>query len=211
MADAPAHRCRREVAKVRLRRPRRKKCVISADAGVQVGQAGGGRAGGDGTDMNQVLLFLHFVGLMLGATGGFGSALVMRRALAAGPEAAGVLRGLGPMLANVSGTGVALMWASGLVMVWSRWGGPGNLPQLLLAEDGARPVADGGGGGDPPDLWRDRAAASRRRLARLPKLGPVAGVSALLAVLTAVLRLFLRPGRGGGRGSRRARVCRRRP
>ena len=32
--------------------------------------------------MNQVLIFLHFVGLMLGATGGFGSALVMRRALA---------------------------------------------------------------------------------------------------------------------------------
>ena len=81
--------------------------------------------------MSQVLLFLHFVGLMLGATGGFGSALVMRRALAVGPEAARPLRELGPMLANVSATGLALMWASGLVLVWSRWNGPGGLPELF--------------------------------------------------------------------------------
>ena len=81
--------------------------------------------------MNQILLFLHFVGLMLGATGGFGSALVMRRAQAVPAEAAGTLRGLGPMLANVSAVGLVLMWLSGLVMVWSAWGGPGNLPGLF--------------------------------------------------------------------------------
>ena len=73
--------------------------------------------------VSQFVLFLHFVGLMLGATGGFGSALVMRRALAMPAEAAGPLRGLGPMLANVSGVGLALMWLSGLVLVWSQWGG----------------------------------------------------------------------------------------
>ena len=32
--------------------------------------------------MNDAILFLHFVGLMLGAAGGFASAIVMRRALA---------------------------------------------------------------------------------------------------------------------------------
>ena len=31
--------------------------------------------------MNEALLFLHFVGLMLGAAGGFASAIVTRRAL----------------------------------------------------------------------------------------------------------------------------------
>jgi len=45
--------------------------------------------------VSQFVLFLHFVGLMLGATGGFGSALVMRRALAMPVEAAGPLRGSG--------------------------------------------------------------------------------------------------------------------
>ncbi len=135
--------------------------------------------------MNQVLIFLHFVGLMLGATGGFGSALVMRRALGAEPAAAGALRGLGPMLANVSATGLALMWATGLVLVWSRWNGPGSLPGLfwlkavfilsLTAAVGVIHMTYG-------EVRRGNLAAA----ARLPKLGPVAGVSALLAVLTAV-------------------------
>ena len=135
--------------------------------------------------MSQFLLFLHFVGLMLGATGGFGSALIMRRAQSLSPEAAGPLRGLGPMLANVSATGLGLMWLSGLVMVWSRWSGPGSLPGLfwfkflfvLLLTATAVMIhmtyrAIRGG---------DGAAATR-----LPKLGPVAGISSLLAVLLAV-------------------------
>ncbi len=135
--------------------------------------------------MNQVLLFLHFVGLMLGATGGFGSALIMRRAVAAGPEAAGQLRALGPMLANVSAVGLALMWASGLVLVWSRWGGPGNLPGLfwlkfvfVLSLTAAAVAIHA----TYAEVKRGNLAAA----ARLPKLGPAAGVSSLLAVLTAV-------------------------
>ena len=135
--------------------------------------------------MSQFVLFLHFVGLMLGATGGFGSALVMRRALAMPAEAAGPLRGLGPMLANVSAIGLALMWLSGLVLVWSRWGGPGGLPGLFWAKFvfvlslTAAAVA----------IHLTYAAIRRgdaAAAARLPKLGPVAGVSSLLAVLLAV-------------------------
>ncbi len=135
--------------------------------------------------MNQVLLFLHFVGLMVGATGGFGSAIIMRRAVVAGPDAAGTLRGLGPMLAKVSGAGLALMWASGVIMVWSRWGGPGNLPGLfwlkmlfVLSLTAAAVMIHMTYG----EIRRGKPAAA----ARLPKLGPVSGVSALLAVLTAV-------------------------
>jgi len=135
--------------------------------------------------MSQFMLFLHFVGLMLGATGGFGSALIMRRALAGPPEAAGVLRGLGPMLANVSAVGLALMWASGLVLVWSRWGGPGGLPGLFWAKLvfvltlTAAAVAI-------HLTYRAVRKGDAAAAARLPKLGPVSGVSALLAVLLAV-------------------------
>lgn len=135
--------------------------------------------------MNQLLLFGHFVGLMLGATGGFGSALVMRRARAAEATAAAPLRDLGPMLAKVSETGLGLMWATGLVMVWSRWGGPGTLPAFfwvklvfVLSLTAVsfmihRTYVEIRGG---------RPAAA----ARLPKLGPLAGISALLAVFFAV-------------------------
>ena len=104
----------------------------------------------------------------------------MRRAVAAGPEAGG-RSGLGPMLAAAA-VGLALMWASGLVLVWSRWGGPGGLPGLFwlkfvfVLSLTAAAVAihttyaavkrgDTGGGG---------AAA---------ELGPAAGGSSLLAVL----------------------------
>jgi hypothetical protein len=135
--------------------------------------------------MNQILLFLHFLGLMLGATGGFGSAMIMRRTLGMTPEAARPLRELGPMLANVSGAGLLLMWATGLIMVWSAWGGFGALPGLfwlkflfvltLTAAAAAIHMT-----------YREIRGGNVAAAARLPKLGPMAGVSSLLAVLFAV-------------------------
>ena len=44
--------------------------------------------------MNAALLFLHLVGLMLGAAGGFASAVIMRRALVLPADEAKVVRGL---------------------------------------------------------------------------------------------------------------------
>ena len=136
--------------------------------------------------MNQVLLFLHFFGLMLGAAGGFASAIVMRRALTLPAEEAKVLRGLGPILANVSGIGLALLWATGLILVWSKWDGFASLPQIfwvkaifilsLTVVTGLIHMTYG-------EIRKGNPAAA----AKLPKLGPMAGVSALLAVLFAVV------------------------
>ena len=136
--------------------------------------------------MSDVILFLHFVGLMLGAAGGFASAVIMRRALVMPADEAKVVRGLGPILAKVSATGVAILWVTGLILVWSKWDGFGSLPQLfwgkavfilsltvftILIQMTYREIGKG-----------NVAVA-----ARLPKLGPLAGISALLAVLSAVL------------------------
>ncbi len=136
--------------------------------------------------MNEALLFLHFFGLMLGAAGGFASAIVMRRALALPVDEAKVLRGLGPTLANVSGTGVAVLWVTGLILVWSKWSGFASLPQMfwvkaifilsLTVVVGLIHMTYG-------EIRKGNPAAA----ARLPKLGPMAGISALLAVLFAVL------------------------
>jgi hypothetical protein len=136
--------------------------------------------------MNEALLFLHFVGLMLGTAGGFASAIVMRRALALPVDEAKVLRGLGPILANVSGIGLALLWATGLILVWSKLGGIASLPQMfwikaifilsLTIVVGLIHMTYG-------EIRKGNPAAA----ARLPKLGPMAGISALLAVLFAVL------------------------
>lgn len=136
--------------------------------------------------MNAALLFLHFVGLMLGAAGGFASAIIMRRTLVLPADDAKVLRGLGPILANVSLTGLILMWATGLILVWSKWGGLESLPQMfwvkaifiasLTVMTALIHLTYG-------EIRKGNPAAA----ARLPRFGPMAGISALLAVLFAVV------------------------
>ena len=134
--------------------------------------------------MNDFVLFLHFVGLMLGAAGGLSSSIIMRRALTMGPEQAKTVRSLGPLLANVAHIGVAVLWITGLILVWSKWNGPGSLPQLfwvkfvfVLTLTAASVF-----------IHMTYAEIRKGNLAvasRLPKIGPVAGISALLAVLFA--------------------------
>ncbi len=110
----------------------------------------------------------------------------MRCALTLPADDAKVLRGLGPILANVSGIGLALLWATGLILVWSKWDGFGSLPQMfwvkaifilsLTVVVGLIHMTYGEiRKGNPADA------------AKLPKLGPMAGVSASLAVLFAVV------------------------
>jgi hypothetical protein len=136
--------------------------------------------------MNETLLFLHFVGLMLGAAGGFASAVIMRRALALPADEAKVVRGLGPLLANVSALGLALLWITGLLLVWVKWDGFASLPQLFWVKAifilsltlviGLIHMTYG-------EIRKGNGVVA----ARLPKLGPLAGLSSLLAVLFAVL------------------------
>ena len=136
--------------------------------------------------MNAALLFLHLVGLMLGAAGGFASAVIMRRALVLPADEARAVRGLGPILANVSLTGLVVMWVTGLFLVWSKWGGIASLPDMfwvkaifilsLTAVVGLIHMTYS-------EIRKGNPAAA----AKLPKFGPMAGVSALLAVLFAVL------------------------
>ena len=136
--------------------------------------------------MNQVVLFLHFVGLMMGAAGGFGSAVIMRRALALPADEAKVVRGLGPILANVATVGLALLWVTGFILVWSKWDGFGNLPKLFWVKAVfivSLTVVHGLVLMTYAEIRKGNVALA----ARLPKLGPMGGISALLAVLFAAL------------------------
>ena len=136
--------------------------------------------------MNAALLFLHFVGLMLGAAGGFASAIIMRRALVLPADDAKVLRGLGPILSKVSATGVAVLWVTGLILVWSKYDGLASLPQMFWVKAIfilSLTVMTALIQLTYAEIRKGNPAAA----ARLPKFGPMAGVSALLAVLFAVL------------------------
>ena len=136
--------------------------------------------------MNGALVFLHFFGLVLGAGPGAAQSLIMRRAATGTPDEARTLRGLGPGLAIVSAVGIAILWVTGLIMVWTVYGGFGNLPGAfwikfafvvlltLIAIYVQMTFAE---------IRKGNVAAA----ARLPRLGPAAGVCALLAVLFAVI------------------------
>ena len=137
--------------------------------------------------MNDVILFLHFVGLMLGAAGGLSSGILMRRALSMPSEQAQVLRGQGPLLAHVAGAGVALLWITGRIMVWSKWNGIGSLPTLFWVKFVFVLSLTVATGLIHMTYAQMRRTGNNALAARLPKLGPTAGLSALLATFFAVL------------------------
>ena len=117
---------------------------------------------------------------------GFALRLAVRRALVLPADEAKVVRGLGPLLANVAGAGVALLWITGLIMVWSKWDGIGSLPTLFWVKFVfvlSLTVVTGLIHMTYAEIRKGNVALA----ARLPRLGPMAGVSALLAVLFAVL------------------------
>ena len=135
--------------------------------------------------MSDILLALHLVGLMLGAGGGFGSAVTARVAAGRPPEQAAVLRSLGPDLARLSTAGLVVMLLTGLALVFAKYGGFAGLPGLFwvkmlfvltltLAAIALEVTFAQVKGGDA------KAAA------RVPALGPVAGISSMLAVIFAV-------------------------
>lgn len=136
--------------------------------------------------MNDLILFLHFFGLMLGAAGGLGGGVVARRARTLPPDQAPVLRALGPSMARVALIGVALLWITGLILVWSKWTGIGSLPPLFWVKFAFVLVLTA------VSIGIELTYAEMRRgnvavASRLPALGPAAGISALLAVLFAAL------------------------
>jgi hypothetical protein len=136
--------------------------------------------------MNDIILFFHFFGLMLGAAGGMGGSLVARRAASLPADQAPLLRALGPMMARVAHVGVALLWLTGLILVWSKWNGIGSLPTLFWVKFAFVVILT------VVSILIEMTYADIRRgnravASRLPKLGPIAGISALLAVLFASL------------------------
>lgn len=67
--------------------------------------------------MTDVLLIFHFLGLMLGVTGGLGGTVVLAVATPAQKAKGGPIRGIGPALTHLSMTGLALMWPSGIALM----------------------------------------------------------------------------------------------
>lgn len=130
------------------------------------------------------LLIIHFAGLMLGAGGGLGSTIVMAQTRALPPEQAGPLRSVGPALARMSTVGLILLLLSGPALVSMKYGGFAAMPTMFwvkLVFVGTLTLA--------AILIEVTYARVKKgdvkAAALLPMLGPMAGISSLLAVIFA--------------------------
>lgn len=132
--------------------------------------------------MHGFILFLHFVGLMLGAAGGFGSLFILMRVRSAPAEEAATLRALGWPLAMATGTGLLVLWATGILMVVAHGGNEPALFWLKIVFVIAATVFNG---------LVHRTYAKMRRTGdaslaeRLVMLGTAGTASVLVAVLLA--------------------------
>ena len=133
-----------------------------------------------------VLLIVHFAGLMMGAGGGIGSTIVMGYARSLPAEKASVVQGAGPALARLSTAGLVLMLLTGGAMVQFKYGGFSAMPTMFwvkLVFVATLTIAAILIELTYAQMKKGNTAAA----ANLPKFGPLAGISSLLAVIFAAL------------------------
>jgi hypothetical protein len=136
---------------------------------------------------NEILLILHFIGLGAGSAASIGNFAVMLTVNKSPPQDAPVLTRIQPYLTKSGDTGLALLWITGIIMVFTRWRGIGNLPTafwwkllfviVLTVMVGLIHMTLG-------KVKRDRDMAAA---ARLPLFGRIASLSLILIIIFAVI------------------------
>ena len=130
-------------------------------------------------DLNQLLLILHFLGLAFGVSATVVN-LVLRGLMAGAPpaESRGLAR-LPPAMAQVGGSGLLLLWATGFMLTFTKWGGFANLPWQFHVKL-AVVVALTGAVGMSHALLAKARRGDTGAAALLPKVGTVSfGLSSL--------------------------------
>lgn len=137
--------------------------------------------------MNTLLLFLHFLGLVLAWGPGLATGAAMRVAMTAPAEQQAIgIRRLLPIFSRMTGAGLALLWITGLVMLWSVYGGPGGATGAFWIKMAFVLLLSGLYGLTQMRL-RDLRNGNQAVVAQLPLLGIASGACAFLAVLFAVI------------------------
>jgi hypothetical protein len=134
--------------------------------------------------MNDFLIMLHFFGLGAGFAGAIAGPLVGRQ-LAASPGDGPVLTKLQPLLARTGQIGLGLLWITGLIMMWSIYGGPGALPATFGVKI-ACVVAITALVATVDIQGRKARAGDEAARALMPILGAISGVLLILTVVFAV-------------------------
>ena len=136
--------------------------------------------------LDNFLVILHFIGLALGFSSGFGNMVMAGLIAKAPPNEQAILARVPPALGRLGVIGLVLLWGSGVAIVMTRYGGFSILPRPFIYKLTAVVlltltvlyinVLQ-------PRAQRGDAAA----MARIQTLGRLSGPLSLLAVIFAVI------------------------
>ena len=84
--------------------------------------------------VNEVSLFLHFVGLALGFAAAFGNMTVGILIAKAAPAERVVLGRVPPALGVLGRSGIVTLWVTGVFLTYSKWDGGSVLPWQFQAK-----------------------------------------------------------------------------
>ena len=136
--------------------------------------------------INQVLLILHFLGLGMGFAASFSGMVMMGLLGRATPQERPVLARVQPAMTRVGDVGLVLLWVTGPILLFYKWGGFANVRWQFHAKFTVvilLTLVIGYMHSQMPKVRRGDAAAA----ARLPIAGRFAFVLAVTAVIFAVL------------------------
>jgi uncharacterized membrane protein len=74
-------------------------------------------------DFHQILLILHFIGLAMGFSVSFANMVMGGLAAKSAPADQAVLARFPPAMSRVGDVGLILLWATGLTLLFTYWGG----------------------------------------------------------------------------------------
>ena len=137
-------------------------------------------------NFDQFLVIIHFLGLAMGLSTGFSNMVMAGLIAKAAPNEKGILARFPPAMSRIGAIGLTLLWASGIAIVQTRYGGFAILPRTFIIKIAAvvlltlgviyinilMPRAQKG----------DMAAA-----ARIQMIGKITGPFALVAIIFAVI------------------------
>jgi len=136
--------------------------------------------------VNQILLMLHFLGLAMGLSVPFSSMVMQGLVDQAAPADRAVLARFAPVMSRVGVIGLILLWVTGGTLVFTKWGGFGNLAWQFDAKLTAVAVLTILVAYIHWLMHRARTGDAAAA-ARIPKVGRLTFLSALTAVAFAVL------------------------
>lgn len=132
------------------------------------------------------LVIVHFIGLSLGFSTGFANVVMAGLIRKAAPQEQAILRRFSPAMAPLGVIGLVLLWASGLAIIYTRYGTFAILPQTFLIKLTAVVLLTIAVG-YMQVLQRRVQSGDTTALGRIETLGRATGPLALLAVIFAVI------------------------